>query len=172
MGALDVESQVQATQLWLDLAAKSNATLSIDLDRAICNSQPERVRQIILQADVLFANAYEAMAVTDTGTAVEAAGMLVDWGIPSVVVKDGADGLVCATAERVDHSPAIEVSVADSIGAGDGVVAGTLSGLLHGLELREATRIGSAVAALVCTGRGSQGADFGKPDVERLLKAA
>lgn len=172
LGVSDVPSQGQAAQRWLNMAAKSPATLSMDLNRAICDSQPERVRRIILQADVLFANAYEATAVTDAGSTVEAARRFIDWGIPSVVVKDGGEGTICATAERVDHLPALDVSVADSIGAGDGVVAGTLSGLLRGLELHEAARIGSAVAALVCTGRGSQGADFGEPDVERLLKAA
>ena len=172
LGALAVESQVQAAQLWLDMAAKSPATLSLDLNRAICDSQPERVRQLVKQADILFANAYEAMAVTDVGSTGEAARKLVDWGIPFVVVKDGERGIICATSARVDHMPAIDVSVADSIGAGDGVVAGTLSGLMRGLELHEAAKIGTAVAALVCSGHGSQGADFVWSDVKQLLRAA
>lgn len=172
LGALNVEPQLQAAQLWLALVGNSPVTLSIDLNQAICDSQPERVRKIISQADVLFANAYEAMTATKTKSVEEAARKLVNWEVPAVVVKNGSEGQVCATPQRLDRLPAFDLPLADSIGAGDGVAAGTLCGLMRGLELHDAARIGAAVAALVCTGRGSQGADFDKADVDRLLESA
>ncbi len=171
LGALDVESQVQAAQLWLDLAADSSVALSIDLNRAICDDQPERVRQIIPQADLFFANAYEAISVTGAGSPEEAARTLVEWDVPAVVVKNGPAGIICATDQGLHHLPAFDLPVADSVGAGDSVVGGTLCGLLRGLNLHDAARLGAAVAALVCTGRGSQGAEFAKADVDRLLES-
>ncbi|MXY92448.1 MAG: hypothetical protein F4047_16135 [Caldilineaceae bacterium SB0670_bin_27] len=170
LGALNLESQIQSAQFLLELASSSGAALSIDLNRAICDNQPERVREIVPQADILFANGYEALAVTGAASVEEAARTLISWDLPMVVVKNGSEGLICATRRRLDCLSAIEVPVVDSIGAGDGVVAGTLWGLLRGLDLHEAARIGAAVAALVCTGHGSQGAEFEKADVDRLCE--
>ena len=176
LGALGSDSQLQAAQRWLTLAASSPAALSIDLNRAVCDSQPDRVREIVSQADILFANAYEAQTVTGVDNADTAACRLVDSGAGSVVVKDGAAGLVCATSQSMERVPAIALpkseSLADSIGAGDGVAAGTLHGLGRGLPLVEAARYGAAVAAFVCTGHGSQGAVFDAADVARLLQGA
>ena len=176
LGALGSESQLQAAEQWLAIAQSSPAALSIDLNRTICDAQPQRVREIVSQADVLFANAYEAEAVTGVAGAEAAACRLVESGAGSVVVKDGAAGLVCATSQSMERVPAIALpkseSFADSIGAGDGVAAGTLYGLERGMALVEAARYGAAVAALVCTGHGSQGAVFDAADVARLLQGA
>lgn len=57
LGALNVEPQVGAAGRLLELAGSSSTFLSIDLNRAICDNQPERVRKIVPQADILFANA-------------------------------------------------------------------------------------------------------------------
>lgn len=170
LGALNLESQIGAAQCLLEVAGSSRAVVSIDLNRAICDSQPERVREIVPQADILFANGYEALAVTGAASVEEAARTLISWDVPMVVVKNGSAGLICATRRRLDRLSAIEVPVVDSIGAGDGVVAGTIWGLLRGLDLHEAARIGAAVGALVCTGHGSQGAEFEKADVDRLCE--
>ncbi|MDE0143838.1 MAG: carbohydrate kinase family protein [Caldilineaceae bacterium] len=170
LGALNLGSQIESAQNLLEVAGSSGAVLSIDLNGAICDSQPERVREIVPQADILFANGYEALAVTGAASAEEAARTLISWDLPMAVVKNGSEGLICATRRRLDCLSAIEVPVVDSIGAGDGVVAGTLWGLLRGLDLHEAARIGAAVAALVCTGHGSQGAEFEKADVDRLCE--
>ncbi len=176
LGALGSDSQLQAAQRWLTLAASSPAALSIDLNRAVCDSQPDRVREIVSQADILFANAYEAQTVTGVDDAETAACRLVDSGAAAVVVKDGAAGLVCATSQSLERMPAFSLpisdSIADSVGAGDGVAAGTLYGLTRGLPLEDAARYGAAVAAFVCTGHGSQGAAFDAADVARLLQGA
>jgi len=170
LGALGGDSQLQAAGRWLALAKGSPAVLSIDLNRAICDSQPGRVREIVSQADILFANAYEAKAVAGGADAEAAARNLVDAGVQAVVVKDGSAGLICATSESLELVPAMALPFVDSIGAGDGVAAGTLHGLGRGLHLTEAARYGAAVAALVCTGHGSQGAVFDAAEVERLVE--
>ena len=170
LGALGSESQLQAGRRWIALAQSSPAALSIDLNRAICDSQPRLVREIVSQADILFANAYEAEAVTGAVDVEAAVRQLVDAGARAVIVKDGAEGLVCATSQSMKRVPAFALPVADSVGAGDGVVAGTLFGLSCGLRLAAAARYGAAVAALVCTGHGSQGAVFDAADVARLLE--
>lgn len=170
LGALGSESQLRAGQRWIALAKNSTADLSIDLNRAICDSQPRLVREIASQADILFANAYEAETVTGAADVEAAARQLLDAGSRAVVVKNGAGGLVCATSQSMERVPAFALPLADSVGAGDGVAAGTLYGLARGFRLVEAARYGAAVAALVCTGHGSQGAVFDAPDVARLLE--
>ena len=170
LGALGSETQLQAAARWLALAKGSPAALSIDLNRAICDSQSGRVREIVSQADILFANAYEAEAVAGGADAESAARNLVDAGVQAVVVKDGSAGLICATSECLELVPAVALPFVDSVGAGDGVAAGTLYGLGRGLHLPKAARYGAAVAALVCTGHGSQGAVFDAAEVERLVE--
>ena len=170
LGALGTESQLRAGRRWIALANDSPAALSIDLNRAICDSQPRLVREIISQADILFANAYEAETVTGVADMEAATRKLVDAGARAVVVKNSADGLVCATSQSMERVPAFALPIADSVGAGDGVAAGTLYGLARGLPLAEAAGYGAAVAAIVCTGHGSQGAVIDSADITRLLK--
>jgi 2-dehydro-3-deoxygluconokinase len=64
-----------------------------------------------------------------------AAGTLIDLGVPEVLVLGGASGAAVHTADGAVEQPAVEVPVVDTAGAGDGCVAGYLSGLLDGLPV-------------------------------------
>jgi len=76
---------------------------------------------------------------------------LLDCGVRQVVVKLGPGGARAHTAEGAVHLPARRVQAVNAIGAGDGFVAGYLSGLLDGLDvpgrLARAVAIGAFVVA-------------------------
>ncbi len=98
-----------------------------------------------------------------TGETDLAAGARALWHdrLKLLVVTCGAGGCEYFTPAGHGHVAGFPVSVVDTTGAGDGFVAGLLSGLLdHGLQwddarLQHALRLGCAVGALACTERGA-----------------
>lgn len=79
---------------------------------------------------------------------------LLDGGVGEVVVKLGAEGATSYTAKGAVHAPARPVTVVDTIGAGDGFVAGYLSGLLDGLDVSGRLDRGVTVGAFVVSTAG------------------
>jgi sugar/nucleoside kinase (ribokinase family) len=67
--------------------------------------------------------------------------------------------LVC-DAQGARQVPAFEVEVVDTTGCGDAFSAGFLRGLSLDRELEDAARLGTAAAALVAQGLGSDHGDF------------
>lgn len=58
----------------------------------------------------------------------------------------------------------------DTTGAGDNFVAGFLTGIRQGMDIAEATRYGSAVAAISIQAMGSSGAVKSPEQVEEYRK--
>ena len=169
LGSLGTASQIEAANIWLDIVDETGALLSIDLSHALCDNLPDRAKEVIRRAHIVFGNAYEAASITGADDAASAVEALIEMGPAGVVVKDGERGLVYGSALGIGKVPAFRSAIVDTIGAGDGVVAGTLHGLRLGMSIEQASRVGAAVAALVCGGHGSQGADFSMRDVQDLL---
>lgn len=73
--------------------------------------------------------------------------LFLSWGVSTVVLTMGADGVFVATkdGERV-HLPSHPVMVMDVTGAGDAFWAGLLTGLLHGLPALNAAQAGQILA--------------------------
>jgi sugar/nucleoside kinase (ribokinase family) len=69
------------------------------------------------------------------------------YGIKNVIIKAGADGCYINNDDGFWHLPALPVEVVDSTGAGDNFVAGFLSGILRGEEIRACAERGRARAA-------------------------
>ena len=76
----------------------------------------------------------------------------------------GAAGCVVADATGVQVVPAVTAQLVDVTGAGDALIAGTLSGLLSGAPLVDAVQTGSLAAALTVEGEGSV-----RPDLSPAL---
>jgi fructokinase len=80
----------------------------------------------------------------------------------AVVKLSGAQGSIAITERGEQAVPSVPVKVADTTGAGDGFVAGLLSGLADHSEildddnaLAELCRFANAVGAMTTTGRGA-----------------
>jgi len=97
--------------------------------------------------DVFLPNAAEARALSGAAT-VEAA--LDDLGriCNTVAGKLGEKGAIAVRAGRHARAPAPQVTVVDTVGAGDSFNAGFLYGWLKGWALEEALQLGAACGSL------------------------
>ncbi|MEU4225601.1 carbohydrate kinase family protein [Nonomuraea sp. NPDC026600] len=98
---------------------------------------------------------------------VSAAAMaLLAEGPRGVLVTMGGAGSLVVTEAGIEQVPALKVEVSDTTGCGDAYCAGFITGLLHGQDVLGAARWGTAAAARVATGLGS---DAGLTDLESTL---
>ncbi|MEV6152949.1 carbohydrate kinase family protein [Nonomuraea sp. NPDC052129] len=95
-----------------------------------------------------------------------AARALLAEGPRGVLVTMGAEGSLVVTEAGIEQVPALKVEVSDTTGCGDAYCAGFITGLLHGQDVVGAARWGTAAAAQVATGLGS---DAGLTDLESTL---
>lgn len=98
--------------------------------------------------DFLFVNRDEARELTGQEDPRQGARFLLAHGVRHVIVKLGGDGCAVFRSESEIHSPAFEVPVVDTTGAGDRFVAGFLAALAYGGSLEDAARLGNALGAL------------------------
>lgn len=107
------------------------------------------------EVDYFLPNQEQAQAMTGEADAGRAARLLLDQGPKGVLVTLGGDGSLVCTAQGTTRLPALAVDVVDTTGCGDAYCAGFITGLLHGENLIEAARWGTAAAATVAQGLGS-----------------
>jgi ribokinase len=96
------------------------------------------------------------MAVADVKDAERAGEALQQrFGVPTVIVTLGENGVVMLDATGTHHLPAWPIEVVETIGAGD-AFAGTLaSELARGLSLEAALPLANAAGALAATKPGA-----------------
>lgn len=93
------------------------------------------------------------------------ADFFLERGAKACIFKWGAKGSYYATATERHRIPAFRTDVVDTTGCGDAYCAGFVSGLADGLAPLDACARGTAAAALVATGLGS---DAGIVDLAHL----
>lgn len=123
-----------------------------------------RVLPALPHLDYFIPSEAEAREITGLEDPSEMALVLRDAGAARVVVKLGERGVLCVDEKGgVVHVPAFKVpSVVDTTGAGDCWAAGFLAGLLEGRDMKDAARMGNAVAAVSVTGVGASTALAGR----------
>ncbi len=105
--------------------------------------------------DLLFCDQDEARAITAEDDLDAVAGLLLEAGPGTVVIKRGAEGSVITTADRRIDQPAIKLGeLVDSIGAGDAFDAAFLMGILEGWPLERCATFASVAAGFTVTGVG------------------
>jgi pseudouridine kinase len=99
--------------------------------------------------DLLVLNQDEAAAMLGDRVEPErAVQALRKRGAESVILTDGANGLLAMDHTGAFHVPAQSVAVRDVTGAGDALIAAVLAGLISSNTLAEAARIGTFIAAM------------------------
>jgi sugar/nucleoside kinase (ribokinase family) len=80
------------------------------------------------------------------------------YGVETVVVKLGAEGLFAKNGQEQFDLPAHKAKVIDTCGAGDAACGGFLYGYVQGWDLKRCARLANAVGGLTvqCMG-GSEG---------------
>jgi 1-phosphofructokinase len=100
------------------------------------------------------------LGVATVEDAVDAARSLRADGFDRVVASLGADGAVLVSDETAVHAAALDIELADTVGAGDALLAGVLAGLSAGESEVRALQRGIAVAARVASVTGTQTPPF------------
>lgn len=118
----------------------------------------KRLHACLPHLDVLCPNLTEAQGISGEREPERAAAWLRERGVGSVAIKLGRRGAYALGAQTAGHVPPFEVTARDETGAGDAFAAGLICGLLRGLPLAEAVRLGNAVGALSTTGIGASSA--------------
>lgn len=102
------------------------------------------------------AEALTGIAVTDVGSATEAAQQLLARGAGAVVVTLGDKGALLVNASGPVHVPAVSAGkVVETTGAGDAFNGGFAVALARGLAAPEAVRFGCCVAGISVTRPGT-----------------
>ncbi|MEU7856554.1 carbohydrate kinase family protein [Nonomuraea sp. NPDC049141] len=123
--------------------------------------------QALLMAAGLTPDGSSAALAGGSIAEVSAAAMaLLAEGPRGVLVTMGGAGSLVVTEAGIEQVPALKVEVSDTTGCGDAYCAGFITGLLHGQDVLGAARWGTAAAARVATGLGS---DAGLTDLESTL---
>jgi len=118
---------------------------------AVSAPKSHRLPKRLDAIDVLFINEGEAQSyLGDPGDTPEEglAGLLVARGAQAVVLSCAERGAICAQGASLVRVPAARAKRVSATGAGDALIAGTLRGLIEGLDLPDAVRAGVQLAAL------------------------
>ncbi|MDB9322276.1 MULTISPECIES: ribokinase [Cyanophyceae] len=139
--------------------AAKNANIQVILDPA--PAQGNLPDELYLLVDIITPNEVEAgqlvgFSVDNEESAIKAAKVLLERGVKCAIVKLGAKGAVCATAEETFFVPAFPVHAVDTVAAGDAFNGGLAAALYRGLSLHQAIIWGSAAGALAATKIGAQ----------------
>jgi sugar/nucleoside kinase (ribokinase family) len=163
------DTQKQAVERAIALARQAGALVSVDSSVPQAQIQPDYLASLLAQADIAFANEFEAMAATGAATLPEAVVRFQTLGPAVSVIKRGREGSLVVTHDQVSSVPAYSVDVVDTVAAGDAYIALTLLSLARGESLHTATLRGSAAGALACLGPGSLSSRFTLEDIEALI---
>ncbi|MFN6515561.1 MAG: ribokinase [Nostoc sp. CreGUA01] len=139
--------------------AASSANIKVILDPAPAQSNlPAELYPLV---DIITPNEVEAgqlvgFAVDGEETAAKAAEILLQRGVKCAIVKLGAKGVFCATAQEKFFVPAFPVDVVDTVAAGDAFNGGLAAALFEKMSLHQAVIWGAAAGALAATKPGAQ----------------
>jgi len=152
----------------LRAARESGTVTTLDLLRSrIAPEVLETLCEIWPLVDFFLPNDDQLRSLTGTEDLRQAAEKLRDLGVGTVVATTGADGSIVVSESGVEVVPAFTCSVVDTTGCGDAYVAGFITGLGRGWSVSQAARVGTAAAALVAGGLGS---DAGIVDLDSTLE--
>lgn len=154
------DSAAQAVTRAVSLARERGVAVSFDLNHRekLWRGRDPRptYRALAESATVLFAGVDEARLIAGDADAdpETLARQLSALGPAEVVIKLGAAGALAVIEGAVVHQPATAVSVVDTVGAGDALVAAYLARRCQGAEPAQRLAAGVRAGALACTGPG------------------
>lgn len=170
-------------------APETGVTVSFDVNHRPSLAPPGGVREVYTRiaaaADVVFGGTEELALIAPEGADVqdpeallrcvadhlEATGPAHPGG-REIVAKLGADGAASLIEGRLARHEGFAVPVVDTVGAGDGFVAGYLAARLTGADPAERLLRGNAHGALLCMSPGDWEAAPRPADLARFLAPA
>jgi ribokinase len=108
------------TEYAINVAKKNDVKITIDLESQIAKRGWEKLKTMILSADVLIPNREGAKLITANQNVKESAKILVKKGIPIVIITLGKEGVLVTTKKYQKRISAFKVdNIVDTTGAGD-----------------------------------------------------
>jgi len=158
----------EITQKAIDIALENEVKISIDLESQIAQRGWNSLKNILLKADILIPNKEGAKSITNTNTPEEAAKILIERGVPLVIITMGGRGALITTEKYQKVIPTYKVkNIIDTTGAGDTFNgAFTVAYLIKGWDVEKSCRYANAAASLKIQ---KLGARTGMPKEEELL---
>ena len=107
--------------------------------------------ELLRYASVAVGNRTECEVAVGSADPVEAAGRLLERGVQLAIVKQGADGVLVATADGMQTVAPRRVEVVNGLGSGDAFGAALVHGLLSGWSPARCAEYGNAAGAIVAS---------------------
>ncbi len=166
---MQFEVPIEASQRAAEIA-KENSTIVI-LNPAPAREIPDTLLDLV---DILTPNESETeilsgISATTGKEAKEAARILMDKGVETVILTLGSRGSLLLTATVESFFPANQVDVVDTTAAGDAFCGALAASLANGSTIEEAVKTGNAAGALAVTKLGAEPSLPKKADLDRFL---
>jgi sugar/nucleoside kinase (ribokinase family)/fructoselysine-6-P-deglycase FrlB-like protein len=146
---------VSAQRMIEHVRASGRAVVTLDTHEEWAEGRAE-ILSLARQVDVFLPSREELAGILGYDDPERACRELLSEGVPSVVVKCGADGAVVGTSQdQVSRIAAADVIVVDATGAGDSFCGGLAAGLALGEDLAVAAQRGAATAGAALGATGS-----------------
>ena len=129
-------------------ASKHAKLLSFNPGNLLASYGLDALDKILKRTHILFLNKKEVTLLTGK-TYEEGAKLIVDNGVPIVVVTMGKEGSKVYTKNNHIHHPTTELKAFDTTGAGDSFAAGFITAFLKNNELIDCLKLGDQ-SALSC----------------------
>jgi ribokinase len=169
---LQLEIPLPIVQAAAELAQQAGVIIILDPAPVPEVADPSLLKTIsILTPNQVEASQLVGFEVNNQEQAAKAAQHLLKQGCPVVIIKLGADGVFCQTADESWHLPAFPVPVVDTVAAGDAFNGGLAVALHGGKSLHEAVEWAAATAALSVTQPGAQPSMPTREQVDALLQS-
>jgi len=143
-------------QTTVDTALAHAGTTVFDLDwRPSVWDEPSKYPEVASLlfdgVEVVVGNEEELRAALDVDDAEKASGALIERGVKTVIMKRGAEGVVCFEGDVRFDVPPIAAEVKNGLGAGDAFAAALGHGLVRRLPIEETLRRANAAGAMVAS---------------------
>ena len=130
--------------------------------RCVLDADGERLKMGVAAKPFLIKpNRYELQLMADRPLPTlqdirDAAMRYIDMGVAVVAVSLGEDGAMITDGSESLYAPRMDVAVKSTVGAGDSMIAGLVSGFLGENSLEESFRMGVACATAKCMTEGAK----------------
>lgn len=142
----------------IELLEKLNDTTLLSFDPGMLYVQKgfDELKPILERTNILLINESELRLLynNDEASLKELAVSLLDFGIETVVIKQGSKGVFAMDNSQGCFVESFECDVVDTTGAGDSFNSGFLYSYLKGYDLEKSCRIGNWVASKSIEGFG------------------
>lgn len=130
---------------WITALKQAGKRVALDTSGAALQvaltAQPDLIKPNRTELESVLRQELDSKAMV-----VRAAQSLIQQGIQHIVVSLGEQGALFVDAHTAIHAQPPEISVKSTVGAGDAMVAGTVSALAQGDSLEQCARLGTACA--------------------------